>query len=385
MKKAGWLIGALAAAVSFGSAFGAIDARAEELNLVGVSNELFRLYITADNELGVIGDTYLGESIDNIETLTVNGETQLLSQFTYVDIDAGYANVRTGPSTDYEVVGRIYGGAVATAVDSLNGWTKIVSGNVEGYVLSDFLKFGQEAMDLYEKRSANKCRILSTTLNLRSSASASSSLVHQMPAYAELTILDKSLGNWYKVQYSNGYKTYTGYVSADYVSHGYYYAITAARVKELESNALLDNIGWPYPASYGIYSDYGYRIHPITKTYKFHTGLDIGGAYGASEVAALDGTVSYVGWDPYGGGNYVVVTTYTGGIQVQAKYLHCSNVYVSVGQSVVKGQKVASCGSTGSATGPHLHFTLTINGSNVDPMDYFYKYEWAIEWHCTRN
>lgn len=383
MKKAGWLVGAFAGAVALLGAFGPARASAEELNLIGLSDEMYRLYESVDHELNVISQDYVGESLENIAIYTVGEETLLLSQFVYVDIEIGYANVRTGPSTDYDIVGRVYGGAVATAVGDSNGWTKLVSGNVEGYVLSSFLSFGQEAVDKAAKRNENKARVLSTTLNLRKSASVNSSVVHQIPGYAELTILDRSQGSWYKVSYSNGAKTYTGYVSADYLSHGYYTAITAERVKELQSNSLLDNIGWPYPASYGVYSDYGYRIHPITKAYKMHTGLDIGGALGYSEVAALDGTVTSVGYDPYGGGNYVVVTTYTGGIKVDCKYLHCNNINVRVGQTVKKGDKVATCGKTGSATGPHLHFTLTINGSNVDPMDYLYKY--PVEWHCTRN
>ena len=385
MKKAGWLVGALAGAVALLGAFGPTKVSAEEMNIIGLSDEMYRLYVSANNELDVISPEYVDETVENTTIFTVGDDSFLLSQFVYVNIDNGYANVRTGPSTEYPSIGRVYGGAVAMAVGSANGWTKLVSGNVEGYVLSDFLLEGQAGVDKANKRYETKARVLSTTLNLRKSASVNSAVVHQLPGYCEVTILDRSQGSWYKVSYSNGYKTYTGYVSADYLSHGYYSAITADRVKELESASLIDNIGWPYPASYGIYSDYGYRIHPITKQYKMHTGLDIGGAYGASEVAALDGTVTSVGYDPYGGGNYVVVTTYTGGIKVDCKYLHCQNVYVRVGQSVKQGERVASCGSTGSATGPHLHFTLTINGSNVDPMDYLWKYEYKIQWHCTRN
>ena len=387
MKKAGWLVGALVGAVALFGAFGPVKASAEEMNLIGLSDEMYRLYVSANNELDVISQEYLGESIDKTEIFSVGEETLLLSQFVYVNLAGSteYANVRTGPSTEYDIVGRVYGGAVATAVGESNGWTKVVSGNVEGYILSSFLLFGQDAVDAAAKRYETKARVLSTTLNLRKSGSVNSGIVHQLPGYCEVTILDKSQGSWYKVSYNNGWKTYTGYVSADYLSQGYYTAITAARVKELESNSLLDNILWPYPASYGIYSDYGYRIHPITKQYKMHTGLDIGGAYGASEVAALDGTVTSVGYDPYGGGNYVVVTTYTGGIKVDCKYLHCQNIYVRVGETVKKGQRVSSCGASGSATGPHLHFTMSINGSNVDPMDYLYKYEWCVYWGCTRN
>lgn len=131
---------------------------------------------------------------------------------------------------------------------------------------------------------------------------------------------------------------------------------------------------WPYPGDYTIYSGFGMRIHPIYKYKKMHTGVDLGGEYGNPIVAAADGTVikvdTPVAGQNSGGtnyGNYVVID-HGGG--VSTLYAHCKDVYVSVGDTVTAGQKIAACGSTGTSTGAHLHFEVRINGERVDPALY---------------
>jgi murein DD-endopeptidase MepM/ murein hydrolase activator NlpD len=97
---------------------------------------------------------------------------------------------------------------------------------------------------------------------------------------------------------------------------------------------------------------------------RFHTGLDFPAAQGARVRAAAAGRVTKVGWDPAGYGNYVVVrhsrTAYTW-------YAHLSAVAVSVGRAVSRGSRIGSVGSTGSATGPHVHFELRIRRAALDP------------------
>lgn len=131
---------------------------------------------------------------------------------------------------------------------------------------------------------------------------------------------------------------------------------------------------WPYPGDYKIYSAYGMRYHPIYKVNKMHWGVDLGGSYGNPIVAAANGTVlkvdTPVSGQNTGGknyGNYVVID-HGGG--VSTLYAHCKTVSVSVGDSVVAGQTIAACGSTGASTGPHLHFEVRVNGSKVNPADY---------------
>lgn len=121
------------------------------------------------------------------------------------------------------------------------------------------------------------------------------------------------------------------------------------------------------PTAGGIGSPYGYRIHPITGKRKMHTGVDIGGAYGADIIAAESGTVIIAGYNAGGYGNYVVVD-HGGGITTL--YAHASVLCVSRGQSVGKGQVIAKVGSTGMSTGPHLHFEVHKNGAHTNPMNY---------------
>lgn len=123
---------------------------------------------------------------------------------------------------------------------------------------------------------------------------------------------------------------------------------------------------WPFPTDHNIYSYYGSRISPITHEKEFHSGLDIGGAYGADIVAALAGKVITAKWSTMNGYHIVIDS----GNGVTTHYLHSSKLLVDVGDYVQQGQVIMKCGSTGWSTAPHLHFTVKINGNTVDPLDY---------------
>lgn len=125
---------------------------------------------------------------------------------------------------------------------------------------------------------------------------------------------------------------------------------------------------WPVPSSHTITSNYGYRIHPISGTKKLHAGIDIGAPGGSNIIAADSGTVILSSFGYNGGyGNYVIISHGNG---ITTRYAHCSNLFVSVGQTVTKGQLIAAVGSTGASTGNHCHFEVRINGDSKNPLNY---------------
>jgi murein DD-endopeptidase MepM/ murein hydrolase activator NlpD len=127
---------------------------------------------------------------------------------------------------------------------------------------------------------------------------------------------------------------------------------------------------WPLPGFYSITSPYGYRWHPISGTYSFHSGVDIsgGGVYGARILAADSGTVILSSWNG-GYGNCVMISHGNGYVTLYAHMKQASSL--RVGQSVSKGDTVGYVGSTGNSTGPHLHFEIRLNGSTQNPMNWF--------------
>ena len=99
-----------------------------------------------------------------------------------------------------------------------------------------------------------------------------------------------------------------------------------------------------------------------------HTGLDIAASTGTPIAAAASGTVTFSGRKgSYG--NMIVITHSNG---VQTYYGHCSQLYVSAGTQVSQGQTIASVGSTGNSTGPHLHLEVRVNGVAYNPQNYVY-------------
>lgn len=129
--------------------------------------------------------------------------------------------------------------------------------------------------------------------------------------------------------------------------------------------------GYPYDTSRGyITSSFGMRYHPIYREYRRHTGIDIGLPTGSLVYAADGGKVIYSGYK----GGYGLMIQIDHGANIETIYGHLSKSYVSVGDMVYKGQKIALSGNTGTSTGPHLHFEVRKIGVPVEPDDYINVY-----------
>ena len=142
-----------------------------------------------------------------------------------------------------------------------------------------------------------------------------------------------------------------------------------ARLEAENAQARVYNGGmfaWPCPGYKRISDDYGNRMHPILGVQKFHNGLDMAAAGGTAILAAYDGDVVGAAYNN-SMGNYIMIDHGSG---LYTIYMHCSALYVSKGQTVTKGQKIAAVGSTGRSTGNHLHFSVRLNGNYVNPWNY---------------
>lgn len=120
---------------------------------------------------------------------------------------------------------------------------------------------------------------------------------------------------------------------------------------------------WPIKAKYRLTSGFGWRVHPISGSRAFHTGLDIGAKMRTPIHAAADGVVAFSG-DGGSYGNMILLRHKNGLFTV---YGHASKLIAKKGQYVKRGQKIALVGSTGASTGAHLHFEVKSTEKHVNP------------------
>jgi murein DD-endopeptidase MepM/ murein hydrolase activator NlpD len=117
-------------------------------------------------------------------------------------------------------------------------------------------------------------------------------------------------------------------------------------------------------------SGFGYRIDPIYKTPKMHTGLDFAAAMGTPIYATADGVVEEAGFDNSGYGNHVVINH---GYGYETLYGHMVRIKTRRGEKVKRGQVIGWVGSTGKSTGPHCHYEVIRNKQKIDPVHFFFN------------
>lgn len=129
-------------------------------------------------------------------------------------------------------------------------------------------------------------------------------------------------------------------------------------------------------------SGFGYRIHPIYKTKKLHTGMDFSAARGTEIYSTGKGKVVEVESSARGYGNHIVIDH---GYGYRTLYAHMSNFNVRVGQEVKRGQLIGYIGNTGTSVAPHLHYEVHKNREKVNPVNFYFndlspeEYEKMIE------
>lgn len=116
--------------------------------------------------------------------------------------------------------------------------------------------------------------------------------------------------------------------------------------------------------AFSVTSPFGWRVHPISGEWAYHTGVDLADDFGAPIQAYLNGEVVFAG--VYGGyGNAILLRHER---ERYTLYGHCSQLYVIQGQRVGSGEVIAAVGSTGNSTGPHLHLEYWVTNQYVDPI-----------------
>ena len=136
-----------------------------------------------------------------------------------------------------------------------------------------------------------------------------------------------------------------------------------ADLSKISSGAFL----WPTNSWYITSHFSPNRVNPVTGVLRPHTGTDVGASQGAPIWAAKGGKVIMAEYNG-GYGNCVIISHGNG---VNTLYGHMSAILVSAGATVEQGQQIGRVGSTGNSTGPHLHFEVLIDGTPVNPMQYF--------------
>lgn len=123
-----------------------------------------------------------------------------------------------------------------------------------------------------------------------------------------------------------------------------------------------------WPSRGWLTSRFGARISPFTGRRQMHAGLDIAAASGTPIVAPARGRATFVGSKGPLGRALVI----DHGFGVKTMYGHTREIFVKPGETVERGQRIASIGSTGRSTGPHLHYVIEVNGVPRNPLDYIF-------------
>jgi murein DD-endopeptidase MepM/ murein hydrolase activator NlpD len=152
--------------------------------------------------------------------------------------------------------------------------------------------------------------------------------------------------------------------------------VKLVQLTTLEKQLLLDQVpnGRPVSLFKGVSSGYGWRSHPVRGTREFHHGIDYRGDRGAPVVATADGVVEFAGYHRGSGYGNLVIISHAFGFKTFYGHLH--EMKVKTGEFVARGDVIGGIGSTGVATGPHLHYEVNFVQKKLNPAPFV---KWSID------
>lgn len=211
---------------------------AESLDVTaGVTNQLYDYSVVAvmQNQLDRVGQGNTGTSLSagTEQSKDYEKEDESICGYKKLGIAAvseGNLNVRAKAATDSKVVGKMTKHAACEILGEKDGWIKIKSGNVKGYVKSDYLVTGDKALEIAKEEVIKVATVNTTTLRVREKASEESSILSLVGEGEDLVIEAEKLG-WYKVEVDDQ----KGYISGDYVDISEKLP-TAQSIKELKKD-----------------------------------------------------------------------------------------------------------------------------------------------------
>lgn len=166
-------------------------------------------YLVQSNEAAAQAAAEAAEQVSENETPVVESE---YSDIAIAQVD-NYVNVRAEANTESEVLGKLYNNSAATILETTeDGWYKITSGSVTGYVKCEYVVAGNE--ELARAVSTRYAKVTTTTLNVRTEPSTEASILTLVPSEDDLVVLDESIPGWALVTTEEG----EGYVSTDFVT-----------------------------------------------------------------------------------------------------------------------------------------------------------------------
>lgn len=214
-----------------------------------ITEEKIGMEVDTESEMEV--ETEVDAETETQAEVVADKEADLIGTYAIADVD-DYVNVRSEPSTDGTLVGKIYDDSVAEIVavtDEAEDWFQIKSGNVEGYIKSEFFIYGEKAKEVLDEYVSTYAKIEADRLNVRADKSTESECIGHLNNGEKVALLEEC-GEWIKVQYTT---QKSGYVSAEYVEIAEEYSYAKTLEEDFAERANKQENGQSIPAMSGVF------------------------------------------------------------------------------------------------------------------------------------